>query len=160
MQCIKCGREGNDELFKNFYGRESKYCQYCRDSARKSMQRIKTKEQRTEDHRKWRKGNTEYKRYMYEYNLKKQTGLTLAEYEEISNRQEGKCLICQEIPPKNRFGRLHVDHCHKSKQVRGLLCSSCNTALGLFKDREDLMERAVEYLKRGGQLTVEGKVQR
>jgi hypothetical protein len=32
--------------------------------------------------------------------------------------------------------------------VRGVLCHSCNVALGNFKDRVDLLEAAIAYLKR------------
>lgn len=57
--------------------------------------------------------------------------------------QKNACAICKEIflkPP-------HVDHCHKTGEVRGLLCGSCNRALGLLKDSPDLLESAKEYLQ-------------
>jgi protein-arginine kinase activator protein McsA len=54
--------------------------------------------------------------------------------------QGGRCLICQEET------KLHVDHCHETKKVRGLLCRECNTGLGKFKERVDLLERAIHYL--------------
>lgn len=160
MKCVKCGRVGDENLFNNFYGKLSKYCEHCRKSARNSMQRIKTKEQRSEDHKQWRKGNTEYQQYMFEYNLKKFTGLSLEEYLTLLSRQKGKCAICGTEAGNGRTKRLHVDHDHKTGQIRGLLCSNCNTALGLLKDDLDLLQNCIEYIKRGGQLTIDGRVQR
>tara|TARA_R110001606_G_scaffold338036_1_gene486108 strand:- start:1603 stop:2016 length:414 start_codon:yes stop_codon:yes gene_type:complete len=40
-----------------------------------------------------------------------------------------------------------LDHCHTSDEFRGWLCHNCNRALGLFKDRVDSLERAIDYLK-------------
>ena len=57
--------------------------------------------------------------------------------------QGGLCAICREAPAA------HVDHDHATKLVRGLLCFNCNGALGQFRDRADLMLRAIAYLGHG-----------
>jgi hypothetical protein len=78
-------------------------------------------------------------------------GLTLEEYEARLVAQNGVCAVCQQperavhkstAAPKN----LAVDHCHLTGSVRGLLCSACNTALGLFKDNTNLLRAAIQYL--------------
>ena len=56
--------------------------------------------------------------------------------------QDGLCAICREAPAE------HVDHDHETERVRGLLCFNCNGALGQFRDRRDLMLRAIAYLGR------------
>jgi hypothetical protein len=56
--------------------------------------------------------------------------------------QGGLCAICEEAPAE------HVDHDHKTNRVRGLLCFNCNGALGQFRDRVELMSRAIAYLIR------------
>ncbi len=59
--------------------------------------------------------------------------------------QEGKCAICK---GKCITGKaLSIDHCHKTNEVRGLLCSRCNTALGLLEDDIDRLKTAIDYLK-------------
>ena len=73
-------------------------------------------------------------------------GLTKEQYYEMYEKQQGKCAICEEEPKTKRL--LHVDHCHSTGIIRGLLCSQCNTALGSFRDNPTLLNRAIEYLGR------------
>lgn len=60
--------------------------------------------------------------------------------------QKSACGICKE-PFLEKAP--HVDHCHKTGEVRGLLCRRCNVALGLFKDSPELLRGALEYLEHG-----------
>lgn len=60
-------------------------------------------------------------------------------------RQGGRCAICERSPGILRVA-LRVDHDHATGRVRGLLCDSCNAALGLFGDETARLERAIEYL--------------
>ncbi len=76
--------------------------------------------------------------------LGRQFALTVAEYEEILEHQGGCCAVCGR-PPCNV--RLAVDHSHRTGEVRGLLDYSCNHALGVFRDREDLLLAAAKYLQ-------------
>ncbi len=82
--------------------------------------------------------------------LMKNFGITLDEYNEIVAEQQGVCWICRKPNnAKNTDGSpkvLYVDHCHKTGKVRGLLCMSCNTAIGHFKDNTEILARAAEYL--------------
>ena len=55
----------------------------------------------------------------------------------------GKCAICG----SERQGRNHsLDHCHATGKLRGILCNKCNSGLGFFRDRIDLLEKAIAYL--------------
>lgn len=74
-------------------------------------------------------------------------GITVEQYELLLKRQKGVCAICRR-PPKAR-ARLSVDHDHKTKKVRGLLCLSCNFALGHFEDQLGWLKRALQYLQKG-----------
>lgn len=71
--------------------------------------------------------------------------LTKEEYTTLLNRQNGKCAICHK-PETSLNKSLAVDHCHKTGQVRSLLCGKCNRGLGLFNDSSELLERASSYL--------------
>src|SRR3990167_7315768 len=64
-----------------------------------------------------------------EYDLFRKHGITLAEFDIMNNSQEGKCKIC--LKPDVL---LCVDYDHETEEIRGLLCKSCNLALGSFKD--------------------------
>lgn len=77
-------------------------------------------------------------------NLKSNTGLTVQEYLLLLDSQKGVCAIC-ENPPGNK--RLAVDHNHITSKIRGLLCSNCNSGLGMLQDSVDRLEKAVKYLK-------------
>lgn len=76
--------------------------------------------------------------------LKKNYNITLADYERILEKQNGRCKICGKKPGKKM---LAVDHCHKTLKARGLLCSNCNVGLGQFKDDLSLLLKAAAYLE-------------
>jgi hypothetical protein len=63
---------------------------------------------------------------------------------EMRAAQEGVCAICRRILTNS----LHIDHCHESDQVRGLLCGKCNLGLGLYKNDPHLLRAAAAYLER------------
>lgn len=93
----------------------------------------------------------EWSLYNRRINLKRHYSLTLEEYDKLSQQSDNKCYICEKEETAHRKGQkfqLAVDHCHVTKKVRGLLCMSCNQALGLFKDNEAILEKAIQYLKK------------
>ncbi len=61
------------------------------------------------------------------------------------SRQDGVCAICGD-PPGARA--LAVDHDHTTNQVRALLCTRCNTALGSARDDAEILSRMIDYLKK------------
>jgi hypothetical protein len=72
-------------------------------------------------------------------------GITLNQYQNILDRQNGVCAICQQ---KSEKIKLAVDHDHNTGKIRGLLCRDCNQAIGLLKDNVVLLEKAKEYLQK------------
>lgn len=79
--------------------------------------------------------------------LKTAYGITLDDYDRLHAAQSGKCWICE--TPETSTGTLHVDHCHDTGEVRGLLCGNCNRALGLIQSRGDvdvIASRMVKYM--------------
>jgi hypothetical protein len=83
--------------------------------------------------------------------LRSKYGITSAQYDTMLSAQNGGCAICGSTSPKSRFGKFHVDHCHSTGAVRGLLCSPCNTAIGLLGDKPEVAEAAASYLRKNGQ---------
>lgn len=69
-------------------------------------------------------------------------GVTPAQYDEMFAAQGGVCAICGEAEAR----ALGVDHNHATGQNRALLCTRCNTGLGLFRERPDLLAAASKYL--------------
>jgi hypothetical protein len=63
--------------------------------------------------------------------------------------QGGRCAICEKPHkplPTDRFQYLHVDHCHDTKKVRGLLCGNCNVGIGNLKHDIEILKKAMSYL--------------
>jgi hypothetical protein len=75
-------------------------------------------------------------------------GITGAEYARLLKQQRDRCAICENIRNgDSRVGRFHVDHCHETGTVRGLLCAACNLGLGKFQHEPARLERAILYLR-------------
>jgi len=75
----------------------------------------------------------------------KQTGCTPEMYDKKYTEQEGCCKICKRHRDEFKAS-LAADHCHKTGKIRGLLCASCNRALGLFRDNTESLMEAIKYL--------------
>lgn len=129
---------------------------------------------RTERHRRWAKANREHLRAyqrrwraankdrVREYNknhrhyydpvkarakaLRRKFGITQEQYEAMRAAQKNRCAICATNRPGGK-GDWHVDHDHRTKRVRGLLCQNCNVGLGNFKDSPERLRSAAKYLK-------------
>lgn len=87
------------------------------------------------------------KEYHRDYQLKKRYNIALKDYDKKLIEQNSCCAICK-TPVSKLNGNLHVDHCHDTNKVRGLLCYTCNTGIGLFKDNLDYLRGALKYLKK------------
>lgn len=77
--------------------------------------------------------------------LRRGYGITPEQYDELLSKQAGLCKICGSQVAR----RLVVDHNHETGQVRGLLCSNCNVAIGLFGENVERMLAAIEYVRNG-----------
>jgi Recombination endonuclease VII len=75
------------------------------------------------------------------------------EHRRLLDAQNGVCAVCK-LPSRRT---LCVDHCHATRQVRGLLCDKCNTALGLLGDDSKRMRAAAAYVDRARGFNARGK---
>ena len=71
------------------------------------------------------------------------------DYRKILDKQKGCCAICEKslINPKYSNNDCHVDHCHKTGIVRGLLCGNCNALIGYAKENINILNNSIKYLK-------------
>jgi len=94
--------------------------------------------------------------YYRNADLKKTFGITLDDYTEMHNAQNGVCAICSQPERSERGGKVKlmaVDHCHSTGKIRELLCSKCNPMLGYAGDMPELLEKAAAYLRKHKQLS-------
>lgn len=126
-KCSKCKLEKDVSFFhkdsKNRYGLTSQ----CKDCIRKRTNA-------------YNRANPEKKR---EQNYLTRYGISLSDYENLYKKQNGKCAIC-----KNKLEKGVVDHNHTTGEVRGILCNSCNTAIGLAKENPEILSNMIEYIQR------------
>lgn len=87
-------------------------------------------------------------RYEREHSLKRSYGLSVAAFNAILVKQNHCCAICKKHESQASKGTLFVDHCHTTGKIRGLLCNTCNTGIGLMKDSCQLLINAIEYLSK------------
>ena len=159
-RCTKCGVE---QPLENFYrAAETKDglrgdCKAC-FAARAKARYAVTRERDIERVKKWQRDNRErhlanlrarharpeVKRHERDMHLRRSYGMTIEEYEEILASQGGVCAICEK-PPRSDIS-LHVDHDHASGRRRGLLCFSCNNALGNSGEDVERLLAFVDYL--------------
>ncbi|MGH3388461.1 MAG: endonuclease VII domain-containing protein [Actinomadura sp.] len=87
-----------------------------------------------------RRSRSDQRETVRHYHLTRRYGIGDADVRRIIEVQRGLCPICC-----NARGE-HVDHCHRTKAVRGILCPACNTGMGQFKDDPIALRRAADYL--------------
>lgn len=76
--------------------------------------------------------------------IKREYGISRESYLALVRSQNSRCAICLEKHDDHFL--LHVDHCHDTGLIRGLLCQRCNQAIGLMRDKPELMLSAARYL--------------
>lgn len=96
-----------------------------------------------------RRDPTIYERVERRSKLKLQYNLSLEDYDAMFKAQGSACAICKATTPGARTKHFHVDHCHKTGVVRGLLCHKCNRGIGLFDDNPNHVSQALAYLTKG-----------
>lgn len=80
-----------------------------------------------------------------------QFGITQEEYDALWEGQHGRCAICDKAlkaQGTNGYGSAHIDHCHRTNIVRGLLCGQCNLGIGQLREDIWILKRAIAYLNK------------
>ena len=84
-----------------------------------------------------------------ESNLFQKYKITIKDFNESFALQDNVCAVCKSLEPNG--GKWVVDHCHRSGNLRGILCDWCNRALGLMLDKPEVALSAAEYLSQDKQ---------
>jgi hypothetical protein len=146
-----CNGCNQDKPVSEFYAnpaRRSGYEHFCKLcwNARTTAYKKANRQRMNAARRESRKRQTlRGSKWALEDMLRARYGITVADLDALTAKQEGLCALCGE-PPK--FGkRLHIDHSHETGRVRGLLCLQCNAGLGQLRDDPALLRRAIAYLE-------------
>jgi hypothetical protein len=148
-RCPKCAQWLNVRCFsrnkRQADGLQS-YCKPCIDSYRTERGYKLSSEAMSRKRQRDRDAYKESPDKWWEQNLIRKYGITAEQYAEMLEGQQGLCAICLRPPGKKR---LHVDHCHSSGRVRGLLCDDCNLGIGKLGDDAARVTSAAAYLQHG-----------
>lgn len=117
-----------------------------KEKAKNQAYREANRERENARSRQWFIDNPDYRA---NHRLKKRYGITLAQKSEMLIEQNGCCAICKSPDARSGTG-WHLDHCHDSNKVRGVLCAPCNIMLGGARDNVETLARAITYLKLHG----------
>ena len=143
-RCSGCKETLPREMFgpdKLTFDKLRAYCRPCQVK-RHDKWRRKNLAKAAANGRKWRANNP---RLAKDHTLRSRYGIPLGTYDRLLAEQGGRCAICGSSDPGGR-GDFHVDHCHDSKTVRGLLCHNCNVSIGHFKHDTKVILSAISYI--------------
>ena len=73
--------------------------------------------------------------------------LSPRQYEKLFEKHKGCCAICGRCQSELKR-TLCIDHDHKTREIRGLLCPACNRGVGYFQDSSELLNKAIQYLRK------------
>lgn len=145
-------KEKKKEYMKNYYSEHpEKFRPKTAEQREKYKENRRKKYAENADHRMaireavkaWQHANPEARKAQ---RIKKY-GITMTEFSAMMTAQGGKCAICGHQGTEDRNFFPVVDHCHRTKKPRGLLCMNCNMGIGKFKDNPLLMRKAALYIE-------------
>lgn len=143
--CSKCGVSKNEF---DFYPRSrgGPRWAHCKECAKVDMRKnyYRNPGLHREAGKRWKAKNPEQHRLInLASHLKRLYGMSLDQYNQMITVHGGKCAICTEEMKKP-----HIDHCHSTGKIRGLLCGPCNHAIGSLKDSPLRCFLAASYLQK------------
>lgn len=141
-KCSKCKKEKSESEFRFRSGTNNlfSWCKSCEYEAQKERYVSKPRKPKKP------KCKVEVRRKAKERMLKHRYGITVDDYNKLYKEHGEKCGCCGTHKELGGVNGLYVDHCHDSGEIRGLLCPSCNTAIGLLGDNLEGVKLAVKYL--------------
>lgn len=129
------------KAYNEWYNAQPHVIEYRRN---KAQQRRENPEERKK-HREREKIRMSDTRYRF-YRLCRDHGISVEEFAWMLHRQQSTCAGCCSELSLDRF--THIDHCHTTGSVRGILCHHCNLVLGQARDNATTLRRLADYLER------------
>lgn len=129
-------------------------CKWHYDNLPENKEKAKQRAQKPHiiQQRKDARAKPERKKYMRNWQLKKDFNISIIDFNKMFIAQHGRCAICEKVLSESgsRSKTAHVDHNHSTGKVRGLLCKPCNQGIGFLRDNIEILANAIEYLKEDG----------
>ena len=161
METKTCSKCKQAKPITEFYHRKPgntlhSACKMCEREMAKDWY-LRNTDKAKSKYREWRKDNPDaVKEYRsknrakaYQQELMRKYNVDSDWFEQQIKRQDGKCECCgKQFEIGNKHTTPHLDHCHKTQQVRGILCNRCNSVLGLCEDDADLLASLERYLRK------------
>lgn len=146
--CNECSKlKPLSEFYKKTYSNGTvshrSYCKDCERAARDIWRKSSPKD--NERNKQYNKDNAEEirgKKLVKNYWPHLTWQEAIAEWDRLYDEQQGLCAFGHKVE------RLHVDHCHSTGVVRGLLCYNCNNGIGRLKDDVEVLQKAIVYINK------------
>lgn len=141
--CFRCkGIKSTKDFPKDNSKKDSLsiYCSTCIRSINKARRSDTTY------NAKRRAESPRYARQNRAWRLRTKYGISIEDFEQMFESQGKVCALCKS--DKSDSNQFVMDHCHATGRIRGILCSYCNRALGMFKDSVDILNKAIVYLSK------------
>lgn len=152
-RCSKCHIEKPYDAFNwrsdnNTYRSQCKACAQVRLTIQQRLRRAKNPEKHRTYMDTYRIANRErILKNALQSHYRRKFGLTIEERNQMLAEQGGVCAICQG-DNSNSKRDWHIDHCHETQCIRGILCADCNAMLGRARDKITTLQNAIAYLRR------------
>ncbi len=161
METKICKGCGKTLPISSFYKRPNansynSHCVTCQREMTKDWY-ARNREKAISKYQEWRKNNPdavkkyrqENRRKSYQQEVIRKYGVDTGWFDEQIQKQKGACATCSvKFEWGDKQTAPHVDHCHKTSSVRGILCNRCNSVLGLCEDKPELLSKLARYLKK------------
>lgn len=148
--CPECKSKSSRAAGKRWYDRnQRRKCDSLKEWRKDNPGKVAGQKARSAAKKPWRRATAakiaDNPNFHREIHYKKDYGITLAQFQTMLERQDGKCHLCgKDVTLKQKDA--HMDHCHTTGKLRAILCRACNTGIGMLGDSAALLRKAAEYL--------------
>ncbi len=147
--CIRCGKSKPiDKYYIRYHKKHKKEeietrCKTCVQELssiwyKENFERIRKRREENPESYESNKART----------LKYYYGISLEQYKQMLKDCDNKCTICNiELDRSTKKLEPHIDHCHRTDKIRGILCGKCNSILGYCDDNTEILKICIKYLE-------------